>query len=97
MLRVSVRMQQPTSLPNVVQDEIAADEWEFIPLSPDALSGFAKNAQDRSERNQEVSRFSPRRDAEGRARWTFVKNLFKKRVRLNYTIVLYPSFCLSHV
>eukprot|EP00752_Nemacystus_decipiens_P012980 g11486.t1 len=51
----SNRRQQPSSLPNVVQDDIAAtDEWQFIPLSPDALSGFTKDARDRSARNQEV-------------------------------------------
>lgn len=31
------------------------DEWQFIPLSPDALSGFTKDEKDRSDRNQEVN------------------------------------------
>eukprot|EP00903_Cladosiphon_okamuranus_P015185 g14039.t1 len=48
------RRQQPGSMANLVQDIAAAAKWQFIPLSPDALSGFTKDAKDRSDINQDV-------------------------------------------
>lgn len=33
---------------------VSTNDWQFIPLSPDALSGFTKEEQDRKDRNQEV-------------------------------------------
>eukprot|EP00904_Undaria_pinnatifida_P002276 jgi/Undpi1/12049/HiC_scaffold_4.g01748.m1 len=38
----------------VLPPETSPEDWQYVPLSPDALSGFSRHDPDRSIRNQEV-------------------------------------------